>query len=403
MDISNKNYLTKLVLLIVLIFPFVANDKLYLLGIVLIIFYLLYLYVDVDARKKLKRTRAYFNYKLNTITILFFIYMSITFIFSLDRQKSLISILTFTTGIIIFFIVQYEFNKANSINLILKSYFAGALILSLYHVAKLLYIEISLGKKFDYLSNISFLTSGSLLAYFLIVPFFPALVMYIFKEKAFDTKFYLAVSVFSLITIFTTKSPGAIVGIFIGLTILSLLYSVKFIVALIPTSIFLFLIPVFTRRQNTYFMISENFGRRGYMIEFLSLYKKRLFFGTGINTVDSLYFDFLQTKNVTYDLSLINKPFNLPFKILVEGGIFGAVLFIILFVILVKSIIKYTKSYKVEIKYKAMYVGFLISLIVIIALNFLDSFAFEPKLVISFFIVMGIMFASSSSKGIKNI
>lgn len=403
MEIFNKKYLIKLVSLIVVIFPFIPNSKLYFFGILLIIYYFLYLYFDKDARKKLKRTRAYFSYNFNVIFILFFIYMALTIIYSVNKEESLFGLLTFATGIILFFIIQYEFMKENSINLILKSYFAGTLAVSLYHVVKLLYYEISLGRRFDYLTNISFFNSGSLLAYFLIIPFFPAVVMYIFREESLDTKFYFVVSLLTIITIFTTKSPGAIVGIFIGLTLLSLLYSVKFIFALIPSSIFLFLIPVFTKRQNAYFIISQNFGRRGYMIEFLNLHKKKLFFGTGINTVDSLYFDFLETKNVIYDLSLIRKPFNLPFKILVEGGVVGVIFFLILFLFLIKSLNKYVKSYKVEIKYKAMYVGFFVSVIVITALNLLDNFALEPKIFLSILIFMGIMFASSSSKGIKNI
>lgn len=401
MEIISRNILFRITMLVIIIFPLVPEATTPYLGLFAGAYFVVYLIKDKEAFMRFRRSLRNFRHAFSTSTYVFIFIAFISLFYSMNRAMSAKGVLIYFSAFAFFILIKYEINRTIYILPLLRAYFLSNILVAIYHIGQILYSEVVQGVPFDPLTHVSVMSNAPSLAYFLLIPLFPALTLYIMKENAKDSRFYMVVVTTALISIFMTGSRMAIVGVFLGLALLSLLYSFRFLIALVPTGLFLILIPIFTRRHSAYFILNKDYGRFAFWKEILLENKRFIFFGRGINTFSETFHTYMEGKMPLLNLELVNHPYNAPLEILMELGIMGLIVAVILSISMIRAIAAYTRSIKATSFFRVAYVGVMVSMIVFLFLNLLDSYIMDPKIVYSVAILLAIMNGDAKFKGIN--
>lgn len=401
MEFISRNILFRITMLVIIIFPLVPEAITPYLGLFAGAYFVLYLIKDKEAFMRFKRSLRNFKHAFSTYTYVFILIAFISLFYSIDIGLSAKGVLIYFSAFVFFILIKYEINRTIYILPLLRAYFLSNILVALYHIGQILYSEIVKGVPFDSLTQVSVMSNAPTLAYFLLIPLFPALALYILKENARDSRFYMVVVTTALISIFMTGSRIGIIGVFLGLALLSLLYSFKFLIALVPTGLFLILIPIFSRRHSAYFILNKEFGRMTFWKDILLDNQKYIFFGRGINTFSESFHAYMEGKMPLLNLELVNHPYNAPLEILMELGILGLIVAVILSINMIRAIASYTRSIKATSFFRVAYVGVMVSMIVFLILNLMDAYIMDPKIVYSIAILLGIMNGDAKFKGIN--
>lgn len=403
MEIFGRNQLFKLMLISIVLFPLIPGEYTPWVGIFMGLYFAVYLYRDKDAFQKIRRGRRYNRLAYGLMSLLFILLAFISVFYSINPGESLRGVLIYASAFLMFLILKYELNRPNHIVPLVRAYFTATLLVGLYHVGQVVYDEVVRGIPFDPMTNFSFMENAPTLAYFMLIPLFPALGLYIYKDKNHESRFYLVVLSVALISVFMTSSRIAVVAVFLGLGMMSLLYSMKFLIALVPTGLFLVLIPIFSRRHGQFFALSSEMSRFRFYGQVLSGNLKSVLAGKGFNTFDETFGRFMVGKSELLNLNLVNKPYNGVLQVIMELGIIGIVLGGLILFFKMRAILYYTKSVKVLPNLKVMYVGVMVSMAVLIFIGIMDSYLLDPKIIYSIAILMGIMHGDAKWKGISRI
>jgi hypothetical protein len=403
MELFGRNQLFKLMLLSIVLYPLVPGKYTPYVGIFMGLYFVVHLYVDKDAYQKLRRGRRHNKLAYGLSTFLFLVLQVVTVTYSINPSSTLKGIMIYGSAFILFFILKYELNRPNFIIPLVRAYFLSGLLVGLYHVGQVVYDEIVRGIPFDPLVNVSFMDNAPLLAYFMLIPLFPALGLYIYKDENHESRFYLFVLSVALISVFMTGSRIAVISVFLGLGMLSFLYSLKFLIALVPTGLFLVLIPVFSKRHGQFFALSGEMSRFSFYLQVVRENMSTIFIGKGFNTFDETFGRFMIGRPELLNLELVNKPYNAVIQVVMEMGIIGLILGALIIFFKMRGIIQYTKSVKVQPVLKVMYVGVMVSMTVLILVGIMDSYLLDPKIVYSITILMGILHGDAKWKGITKI
>lgn len=403
MEFFERSLLFKLVLAVIIMYPLVPGSYLPWLGIALGGYFLAYLYKNQDVYEKIRRTRRHTKLAYGLSTFLFIVWQAVSLIYTESPKDTAEGVLLYFSAFIVFFILKYEINRPNHVVPLTRAYFFSAFLVGFYHVGQVLYDEVVRGIPFDPVTNVSFFENGPTLAYFMLIPLFPAIALYIFKEKNKESRFYLLVLGVSVVSVFMTGSRIAAVGVFIGLFLLSLLYSVKFLIALVPAGLFFALIPVFSRRHGEFFVLSEEMGRFSFYFEVLKENAKSIFLGKGFQTVDYTLGRFLIGRAELHNLDQVNKPYNAVLQVVLELGIVGLVLGAVILYFKMRGIHNYTKSQKAQAQLKVLYVGVFVSMAVLLYVGLMDSYLMNGKILYAIAILMGILHGDAKWKGIQKV
>lgn len=403
MELFNRNHLFKLMMVAIFLFPLVPGKVVPFIGGFMGLYFAGYLAVQKEAFKRVRRSRRRGRLAYSLSFSLFILVALISVIYSQDRSQTLWGVFMYSSALFLFLILKYEINRPNHMIPLLRAYFVSTFIVGFYHFGQIIYDEIVRNIPFDPMTNFSFMENSPTLAYFMLIPLFPALGLYIYKDQKKQSRFYLLILTMALITIFMSGSRIAVVAVFIGLVLMSLLYSVKFLIALIPAGIFAVLIPVFTQRHDEFFILSAEKSRFGLTLDFIRENVGSLFLGKGFFTFDLSFSKFMEGKTSLLNLELVNKPYNMPLQIIFELGILGLFAGALIVFFKLRALRVYTKSTKGQENLKVMYVGVMISMIVLLFIGVMDSYLMDSKIVYSIAILMGIMHGDGKWHGIQNI
>ncbi len=403
MEIFNRNQLFKLTMLALFLFPLVPGKVVPFIGAFMGLYFTGYLLTQKEAFRRIQRSRKRGKLAYSMSFLLFIMLAFISVIYSQNRSQTLWGVFVYATGFCIYLILKYETNRPNYMTPLIRAYFISTFIVGFYHFGQIVYDEVVRNIPFDPMTNFSFMQNSPSLAYFMLIPLFPALALYIYNEKKNESRFYLLILTMALISIFMSGSRIAVVGVFMGLALLSLLYSIKFLIALIPAGIFAVLIPIFTQRHDEFFILSPDRSRFGIYFDILKENKKSLFIGRGFFTFDEILQKFMTGKASFLNLDLVNKPYNMPLQIILELGILGVICGVLIVFFKLRALRIYTKSNKGQQNLKVMYVGVTISMIVLLFVGIMDSYLMDPKIIYSMAILMGIMHGDGKWHGIHNI
>lgn len=403
MEILSRNRLFRLTIASILLFPLVPDRFVPYIGTVLGLYYFAYISADGDAMKRFRRARSHIlALRFVGVALLFAVYVLLGVLYSADREVTLRGAYLLLTGFLLLFILKYELNRPNYTKPLYQAYFAAALVTGVFFIAQILHTEVIRGVPFDPMLKSSFFASSPMLAYFLLIPVFPALALYIYQESTLDARFYLLVGTTSIITVFLSGSRLAAVGLFLGLFLLSLLYSLKFLAALVPTGIFLAVIPFFSARQREFLILSEEFTRLQLFREGLRLFVRNPVFGRGFGTFSAFFEASPLVETPLLNTEFIHVGYNSPLALLMELGVLGFLIASVLALGTLVSMARFIRSKKVQGKIRVLYVGAMVSLITLLFLNLADSYVFEPKILYSLAVLTGLMQGVVQSRSIEN-
>lgn len=405
MGFFNRNHLFRLMLAAIFLVPLVPMYITPALFVPVIIFYLLYTRNNPDAYARMRRSLAEIRRsRFSLAFMLLAVWSLVSVVYSDDKVMSLAGAAIYASAFAAFFILKFELNRPFHTKMVLRTYIASVVVVSLYHVSQLVFFAFFSPKPFVRTEHTSFIEHGNILACYMLIALFPMVVMAVRtrKKNLRLAAWYAFVSCLITGSIFLTGSRAGMLGVFLGILTLAFYSSRKFLVVLIPASFMLMVVPYSRNRILDIFSYEQNYSRLRIWKAALYMAKEHPILGIGLNSFFHEYPGYVARfpeLNNPYDNNVVYHAHNALFNIQAELGIPGMVLLILMLVAMYRSLVRYLGSDKVWKDYLAFYSGFAVSMIVFVFLNLIDNYSLTPKIICTIAILAGSMHGDARNKG----
>lgn len=329
------------------------------------------------------------------IILCFIMFVSTTY--ALEKSISISESIRFSIYILIYFSIKYLLNDKASITILLKSYIFISIVLSLIGI-----FQFCTGIRFQPLFTINYgfgpitretstFENPNAFAAFLLLAFFPLLIMFIKINKKTHKAMCGIFCILIFINIVLTGSRNTQVSLLLGLIILVILYSWKFIYCIVAFSIISLFIPEIRYRISAVFDMSQNKSRFMIWGVALKMIKDHPLLGVGNGNYVS-YYDLYVQRYPQFKYYNYTKfaPHNSYLKVCSELGIASLCIFIILLARIHILVITHVKTLH-DNYYKYFYRGFIISMIVFLFMNIFDCLFFLPKVTTYYWILIALL------------
>ncbi len=324
--------------LIVPLLPDVQVSRPKLLGIELISFVL----ISIFLFKTLKENK--FVYRSNNFVLAFFIFwVYITLRYTLASEKPLAfsELKRWTIALVMLYSVSVVDTKYYDI--LFTSFIFGSFLSILYgflqHTGGIWRIQVpKLDRVMSMFGNPIFFAVH-------IINFLPIVFARSLLDKKIFSKFvYLFIFIFSLITLYYTKTRAAFIGVFVAsllfmfLTVPSKKRLLYLLVVFFTFLVFIFLTKNIWTRQQAHFLIWR---------DSLKMWSSKPIFGIGLGRfhVEFVNFASEQLRRIWPERQfIINDAHNEYIQFLAENGIVGFILFTLTLYLLIKGVIKFLES-----------------------------------------------------------
>lgn len=329
------------------------------------------------------------------IILCFIMFLSTTY--ALEKDISIGESIRFLIYILLYFSIKYLLNDKFSINILLKSFIFISIILNLIGI-----FQFCTGIRFQKLFTIKYafgtiaretstFENPNTFAAFLLILFFPILIIFI---KTIKTKFKVMYGIFCILiltNIILTGSRNAQVALLLGLITLSIFYSRKFIYSIVAFGVATLFIPEVRYRIFAIFDMNQNKSRLSLWGVALKIIKEHPLLGVGNGNYVSYYDLYVQRyKELKYQGYTRYSPHNSYLKVGSELGIVSFCVFIILLARIQVVVINHVRTLQ-DNYYKHFYRGFIISMIVFLFMNLFESLFFLPKLTTYYWILIALL------------
>jgi O-antigen ligase len=350
------------------------------------------------------------NFLTNYLTIfmsILAIMMLVSVSYAVDKKLALSESFRFISYIILFFMIKYEWNKRELLNGILGSYICTNVIICVYGIYQN-FTGFGLSNQFKNYGYAKFKITATMdnpnnLAAFLILAIFPMIMLTVYEKRKERKLFYFLLAVLMLLNLTFTGSRNAIVGVVIGMVILVVMYSLKFLLPLCVIAGASLFIPEIRERIMAINDPVQNQSRIYLWKIAQKMIKDHPLFGVGNGNYVSLYDKYTNIYPQYKFYGYREWPcHNSYLKMETELGIIGGVSFVAVILsslIKVKSFVDTTKSKF----YKYFYIGFLASMAAFYVMNLVDNLFFVPKTTTYFWILLavsqGMMYREKKDEG----
>jgi len=329
------------------------------------------------------------------IILCFIMFISTTY--ALEKNISIGESIRFLVYILLYFSIKYLLNNKYCINILLKSYIFISIVLSLIGI-----FQFCTGIRFQklFIIKYGFVTiaretstfeNPNAFAAFLLILFFPILIIFI---KTIKSKFKVMYGIFCIlifINIILTGSRNAQVALLLGLIILSIFYSRKFIYSIVAFGVVSLFIPVIRYRISSVFDMNLDKSRLSLWGVALKMIKDHPLLGVGNGNYVSYYDLYVQRyPELRYQGYTRFAPHNSYLKVCSELGIASLCIFIILLARIHIVVIKHIKTLH-DNYYKCFYSGFIISMIIFLFMNLSECLFFLPKVTTYYWILIALL------------
>jgi len=329
------------------------------------------------------------------IIICFIMFVSTTY--SLEKYISIRESIRFSIYILIYFSIKYLLNDKSSITILLKSYIFISIVLSIIGI-----FQFCTGIRFQTRFTINYgfgpitretstFENPNAFAAFLLMVFFPSLILFIKINKKIHKIMCGIFCILIFTNIVLTGSRNAEVSVLLGLIILFILYSWKFIYFIVAFGISSLFIPEIRYRISAVFDMSQNKSRFMLWGAGLEMIKEHPLLGVGNGNYVS-YYDLYVQKYPQFKYHNYTRfaPHNTYLKVCSELGIASLCIFIILLARIHIVVIKHVKTLH-DSYYKYFYRGFIISMIIFLFMNLFDCLFFLPKVTTYYWILIALL------------
>ncbi len=357
--------------------------------------YFVKLFISKECRIRfLSGIRDFFTNYLTIFMSILALMMVVSVTYAVDKGLALSESFRFISYIILFFMIKYEWNRKELLNGILGSYICTSVIICVYGIYQY-FTGFGLSNEFKNYGYAKFKITATMdnpnnLAAFLILAIFPMVMLAVYEKKKERKLFYFFIAVLMLLNLAFTGSRNAIVGVAVGMVILVIMYSLKFVLPLCIVAGASAFIPEIRERIMAINDPVQNQSRIYLWKIAQKMIKDHPLFGVGNGNYVSLYDKYVEIYPQYKFYGYSKKPcHNSYLKMETELGIIGGVSFA---AVLLSSLIK-VKSFVDSTKnkfYKYFYTGFLASMVAFYVMNLVDNLFFTPKTTTYFWILLAV-------------
>lgn len=402
---NRNSIIAYLICIYIVVMPLIPYNSLAVKGInisgdlilgAIIVIYLLSIIFSRYSRKRFAfGIRNFFSDYLSLSMVLMALVMVISITYAFDKKIAISESARFITYLILFFIIKYESNDEKSINMFTTSYFIVCAAVCIFGIIQF-FTGLGLNNVFKDYSYTSAKIASTLdnpnnLAAFAVLAIFPLIMITIYEKSIIKKVIYAAILALVFVNMILTFSRNIIVGFGVGLCVLILIYSWRFIIAVFALGGLSMFIPAVRSRVTAISDPVQNQSRIYLWKIAGKMIKDHPIRGVGNGNYVSLYPQYVK-KYPQYAFYMYTKsePCHSSYiKVQTELGVFGSAAFA---AILVSSLMKVKKFIDLEKDgfYKYFYIGFFASMIAFFVMNLVDNLFFVPKTTTYFWMLLAI-------------
>jgi O-antigen ligase len=388
----------------ILFLPLAPNSKVeYLLVGIFLCIGLIYLGELIYSKEKRKdfcgRFKSIFFDGFTIIFILLIVVMLGSTMYSEDKIMSLKESFRFIFYLAIYIIIRFRFTNEKFFEILIKVYMVGTAFVSVLGVVQF-FKKFRIGETLDVIlvqSRVqSTLDHPNAYGVYLILAIFPVITMLIKAKGKAKIKYVLFVILLTL-NIAATFSRNAWLALAIGILLLMVLYSWKYIFLYIIPAVFVLSTPSILGRIQQLLDSDINDGRVKLWKMSEKIISDHVLFGVGSGSFMKVYKDYaVNFPEFQIIEAEVLPPHNTYIKMFVELGIVGAMVFMLFCLSIVRQV--YTVKDKCTGIIKDFYDGYIISVICFFIMNCFDDMFFAPKVTGGFIIFISIAYSVDKLK-----
>ena len=331
------------------------------------------------------------NILLSIASLNLLMYLSI--FISIDKRVTFTNSIRFSMYIFVFYLISYKIKSLKQISTIIKCFIFTSFLSGIYSLIQIGYI-FYLGYRIDpsirissFLENPNNLSAYSILSIFIVVS-----LLINSKNKKFKV-LYASLLALLLVNIIFSQSRSALLAIVFGFLLFAILWNRKFLIVSVIIPLVLFIIPQSRVRLLQIFDASQNSSRLSiWKITKLIIHDNSIL-GIGYENFSNSYSTYIKN-NLSYSIGegyVAIHPHNIFLKFQVELGILGTLLFILFLTCIIFTFYRLFKTHIFNIENKILLIGFFTSFISFILMNLIDCYVSAPKIMMTFFILLGVL------------
>lgn len=363
------------------------------LGVTIVLYMILVLF-NKDIRSNFTfGVKNFLKDYLNIFISLWVLMLFISILYAKDKSLAAGESVRFLSYVILYFIIVYEINNLKLFEKTIKIYLLLSSVIGIIGISDFI-SGIGTIQKNDLTSELrvaATLENSNNLGAFFVFAIFPMIIL-LFKEKIkFNKVLYLLGTIICFLNIVFSGSRNAWVGLIVGIFILTISYSIKFISVFGVLGVLALIVPQIGNRIKQIFDASQNGSRiRLWKIAILMI-KDKPILGVGSGNYRAMY-DTYQAKVPEAGYGAYDKfhPHNVYLKAQSELGILGAISIVGIILSSVLKSKKVAKIYKNNKFVNGFYEGAYISFAAFAFMNFIDNFFSAPKVIAFFWIILAL-------------
>lgn len=367
---------------------FNADILIYLLFLIQLI---AFLFLKSERKRVINIIKTIYSQKILFSLIILNIVLYLSTFIAYDKRLSIVHSIRFSFYIFIFYTVSYICINRNNIKFFINSFLITNLVVTYYSIIEIKSLY-NMGLTISRNNRIaSLLENSNNLGIFSLICLFLSIMLLIDSKQIYMKIFYSFIFICSLFNILVCQSRNALLGIIIGIALITIFYNKK-LLYLYMLSPLLLLIPKIRLIAFTLLSLTPDSSRYKIWQTTALMIKDHPLFGIGYENYSVLYMDYVNKSKETLTTMegygwIAQHPHNMFLKFQVEVGIFGSIA--LMAFLLITSIVLFKHIRKKNNKINKLMLSIFIVFITFNLLNIFDCYYSAQKLATSIFILIG--------------
>lgn len=382
-------------LLFIMLNPLILSSSKFntdlLIYLLIMIQFIGFLFFKSEQKRIFNLIKTIYSQKILFSLIILNIILYLSTLIAYDKRLSITHSIRFSLYIFIFYTISYICINKNNIRLFINSFLVTNLVITYYSLMEIksLYsagLTISRDNR-----TASLLENSNNLGIFSLMCLFISLMLLIDSKKIFLKIFYGLIFACSSFNIIVCQSRNAILGIIIGIAIITVIYNKKLLYLYILSPLLL-LIPQIRILALTLLSLTPDSSRYKIWKTTALMIKDHPLFGIGYENYSVLYLDYVNKSKETLTTMegygwVAQHPHNMFLKFQVETGILGSISLLIFLTITSIVLFKYINNKNNKIN--KLILSIFIVFITFNLLSIFDCYYSAQKLSTAIFIILG--------------
>ncbi len=382
-------------LLFIMLNPLILSSSKFntdlLIYLLIMIQFIGFLFFKSEQKRIFNLIKTIYSQKILFSLIILNIILYLSTLIAYDKRLSITHSIRFSLYIFIFYTISYICINKNNIRLFINSFLVTNLVITYYSLMEIKSLY-SAGLTISRDNRIaSLLENSNNLGIFSLMCLFISLMLLIDSKKIFLKIFYGLIFACSSFNIIVCQSRNAILGIIIGIAIITVIYNKKLLYLYILSPLLL-LIPQIRILALTLLSLTPDSSRYKIWKTTALMIKDHPLFGIGYENYSVLYLDYVNKSKETLTTMegygwVAQHPHNMFLKFQVETGILGSISLLIFLTITSIVLFKYINNKNNKIN--KLILSIFIVFITFNLLSIFDCYYSAQKLSTAIFIILG--------------